>query len=304
MAQGNQLPWTEDQWAMIQQEAQRGARRARVASSFLPLSGPFGDPHTTVPALVLKEGARAEHLGAVGRSASRLEVDDSEVLKVTTLAVDLHLTSAQVEDPELVVVRSMVARAADVVGRLEDAIVFNGQPEPGAAPSWVEPDGSHRSVRPEVFTVSGGQRNGGLLGADRVECEIEGDALVAVIVRAITTLEGRGHFGPFVVALGSAMFLAASSPRQTHVLPSDRLTPFLDRPLLRSVVVPSNQGVVVSLSNAAVDLAVAKDVAVSFLQVTLEPRWVLRVSEKCVLRVKEAGSVITLVGTAPAVSPT
>lgn len=295
MTQGNQLPWTDDQWAVIQQAAQRGAVQSRVASTFLPLTGPFAERESTVPAHSLKHGSRSDH-----SSSQRLEVDDGDTLRLTTLAVELHLTSAQVEDPELTVARQMVTRAADVIGRVEDAIVFNGQPTAGVGPTWGEPEGTQRSVQPNIYAVGGGQRNAGLLGADTVECGFDGDSLVTATVTAMTTLESRGHYGPFAVVLGSQLYLAASSPHSaTHVLPSERLQPFLDRPLLRSVSMPSNRGVVVSLSNGAIDLVVAKDIGVAFLQVTLEPRWVLRVSERFVLRVKEAGSAITLVGVPP-----
>ena len=45
------LPWTDEQWAMMQRIVQEGARKARVASSFLPLMGPLPDGQASVPAL-------------------------------------------------------------------------------------------------------------------------------------------------------------------------------------------------------------------------------------------------------------
>jgi hypothetical protein len=72
------------------------------------------------------------------------------------------------------------------------------------------------------------------------------------------------------------------------VVPSERVLPFLDGgPLRRSSVFPGDEGVVVALGGSPIDLVVASDVHVKFLQVTLEPRYVLRVSERFVLRLKQ-----------------
>ena len=142
MTQGNQLPWTDQQWAAVQQTAQESARRARVASSFLPLVGPLSDHRTNVAAMRLDEvPAGQEGSGGLRTTIEplklRLEVEDSDTLRVTTVAVELFLKSAQIEDPDLTAVRQMVGRAADVIGRLEDAIVFIGQPGAGTAPTWA-----------------------------------------------------------------------------------------------------------------------------------------------------------------------
>jgi hypothetical protein len=64
--------------------------------------------------------------------------------------------------------------------------------------------------------------------------------------------------------------------------------PFLDGgPFLRSSVVPKNLGVIVALAGSPIDLVVASDVHVQFLQLSLEPRYILRVSERFVLRMKQ-----------------
>ena len=36
-----QVPWTEEQWALVTQTVQKEASRARVAATFLPLYGPL-----------------------------------------------------------------------------------------------------------------------------------------------------------------------------------------------------------------------------------------------------------------------
>jgi uncharacterized linocin/CFP29 family protein len=77
--------------------------------------------------------------------------------------------------------------------------------------------------------------------------------------------------------------------------PSDRITPFLNGgPLLRSSVVDANQGVVVALAGDPVDLVVATDMSVNFLQISTEPRFVFRVHERIALRIKQQGAVCKL----------
>ena len=54
---------------------------------------------------------------------------------------------------------------------------------------------------------------------------------------------------------------------------------------------PKNHGVVVALGGSPIDLVVATDLSVSFLQVTTDPYFVFRVYEKIVLRIKEEGAI-------------
>ena len=41
MQSNPQVPWTEEQWARVNQAIQEEAQRARVAAKFLPLYGPL-----------------------------------------------------------------------------------------------------------------------------------------------------------------------------------------------------------------------------------------------------------------------
>jgi uncharacterized linocin/CFP29 family protein len=182
----------------------------------------------------------------------------------------------------------MLSRAADVIGRVEDAIVFNGQPSEDSAPE-------NTGGIPEVYRVHGGQKNPGLLEDEGLRCDktvnlARGSTdLVRAVVDSIQDLESSGHYGPFACVLGRTLYEAANAPLENSlVIPSDRIVPFLDGGMLRrSSVVPDEQGVVVALAGSPIDLVVASDVHVSFLQLTLEPRYVLRVSERFVLRMKQ-----------------
>lgn len=279
------LPWTDEQWAMVQRTVQESARKARVASSFLPLLGPLPDGQASVPALAMSFPPVQPYRG---EAPNRLEVDDGLTLRLTTIACNVYLKTQQAEDSDLASAKQMLSRAADVIGRVEDAIVFNGQPGENLAPENI-------GGIPKVYTVRGGQKNPGLLGDEGLGCDktvylASGSAdLVRAVVTSIQDLERRGHYGPFACVLGHTLYEAANAPIEgSLVLPSDRITPFLDGGALRrSSVVPDEQGVVVALAASPIDLVVACDVHVSFVQLTLEPRYVLRVSERLVLRMKQ-----------------
>lgn len=284
------LPWTDEQWAGVQQLVQETARRARIASSFLPLVGPLPPGQASVPALLMTQPGLLSRQR--GEPAQRLEIDDGDTLKLTTISCEVYLTTQQADDPDLASAKQMLGRVADVIGRLEDAIVFRGQPGPGAAPKT--PAGA-LVVQPDVYMVQGGQKNFGLLEDDGKLCKQPVDRkkvpddLVRAVVDSIQELEGRGHYGPFACVLGHELYRIATTPNAPSlVLPSDRIVPFLDGgPLRRSSVVPPEQGVVVALAGSPIDLVVATDVHVKFLQLSVEPRYVLRVSERFVLRMKQ-----------------
>jgi len=207
-------------------------------------------------------------------------------------------------------VLALFRRAANMLARLEDDIVFNGQV--GAN------EGPHRGQHPQICEVQGGAESDGLLytGAKNKKLVTaapvpaapaapapaapppsRGELLVTAVSEAIGDLERDGHLGPFAVVLDQRFFADVQTPNNgTLVLPQDRIIPFLGGgPLLRSSTLPVKSGVVVALGGAPVELVVATDMSVGFLQVTTEPMFVFRVFEKLVLRIKQPGAIIAVV---------
>jgi len=290
------LPWTEEQWTALQRVVQEAAGKGRVASSFLTLVGPLPAGQASVPALSMSSGEVTERQS--DEAEERLEIDDSVTLPLTTLSCLVYLRTQQVEDPDLASAKQLLGRAAGLIGRLEDAIIFNGQPGANKAPKHS--DGEERPViLPAVYNVQGGDESHGLLGYKDPNVPTEkvrkhgragyGEDLVTKVGDAIQTLENKGHYGPFACVLGHELFRDAITPHVgSLVLATDRIIPLLDGgPLRRSSVLPDAHGVVVALAESPIDLVVGSDVHVKFLQVTLEPRYVLRVSERFVLRLKQ-----------------
>jgi uncharacterized linocin/CFP29 family protein len=236
-------------------------------------------------------------------------IDDRNIWQLATLQVKVRVRGAQMADPEMTSVLAMFRRAANVLARLEDTVVFRGLVQPGGAgtpaalPAWVPGPGPG-----QIWEITGGEAMDGLwtipfppnqwvygpLGSPAGD----GAVLVSLIADAIGLLEAGGHFGPFAVVLDQGLFLIAESPTPTLVLPHDRITPFLGGgPLLRSSTLDFPfilNGVVVALGGAPVELIVATDICVQFLQLTAEPVFVFRVCEKMALRIKEPEAIIQL----------
>jgi hypothetical protein len=241
-----------------------------------------------------------------------LGIQDRPVIQLATLQVRVPVRGAQMADPEMSSVLALFRRAANVLARLEDAVVFRGLVADlfvggrFAPPIDVGPPPPQR-----VWEITGGQVSRGLWTnpvppAQRVPIAWlpplgRDTRLVRGIAQAIGLLEARGHFGPFAVVLDQELFLVAQTPTAALVLPQDRILPFLGGgPLLRSStlnIAPGvRSGVVVALGGEPVELVVATDVCVQFLQVTVEPLFVFRVCEKMALRIKEPEAIIRLTG--------
>jgi uncharacterized linocin/CFP29 family protein len=299
----SQDPWTESQWTMVREAVRDEAKKQRVAASFLPVCGPWPEDAQTVPLQEL-EPIEADAPG------SFLEISDFKTRRLTTLSVHVGLRSAQVAEPGLSSALVAFRRAANLIARTEDHLIFQGQGDT-AQPPYVL--GGCR--------ITGGDSFPGLLTAalrrdDPQQVPVSnnrfkpiGEDLVAAVSKAISALEVKGHLGPFALALGSLLFDTAQTPNDALVLPADRIKPLLDGPLVRTStlnLVTINMGtglqeerasgVLVSLAANLLDLVVASEIDVQFLQVTTapSPRFVYRVSERFTLRIKQLDAVVAL----------
>jgi len=284
-----QVPWTDEQWARVNKVVQEEASRARIAATFLPLLGPLpGDTDFVRQELI---------------PPNAIIIQDRDVIQLATLQVRVPVRGAQMADPEMTSVLALFRRAANVLARLEDAVVFRGLvPDPAGQNRFAPPIDVGPPPPQRVWEITGGQVSPGLwrnLPAQQVVNIQPPLDLVGAIADAIGRLEAGGHFGPFAVVLDQNLFLLAQTPTAFLVLPQDRILPFLGGgPLLRSstldVAVGVGSGVVVALGGEPVELVVATDVCVQFLQVTAEPVFVFRVCEKMALRIKEHEAIIPL----------
>lgn len=276
---GKPTEWTAQQWQTVQQTVYEEARKARVAARFLPLYGPVAADAETVPAEKLNEGPPE------GVDKARLHVDDTSTLRITTIAVNVYLNSQQVAQPDLSAALTLFRRAANVIARVEDALIFRGR--------------EGRSLKiPELYEATRGTSEKGLydLANQSVGHAVnDAEALLRAVARGITMLEDLGYVAPYALALGNDLFVTAETPdKGSLVLPSDRIRPLIEGPLVRTGTLPGKTGILFSLAGKPIEIVVAKEIGVTFLQVSTEPRWIYRVSERFVLRVKEPDSMVKI----------
>jgi hypothetical protein len=138
------------------------------------------------------------------------------------------------------------------------------------------------------------------------------EIIVRVISDTVGKLEANGHAGPFACFLSPDVFEAVHTPSPAMVLPRDRILPFLGGDYLsRSNAIPNGYGIVVagvpayetdtygkrqkqSGGGGPVEIVVATDISLRYLQQTPEPKFLFRVWEKVALRVKEWDAVAVL----------
>ena len=303
-----QVPWSDEQWARVTQTVQKEAARSRVAASFLPLVGPLPPDTDFIKGGELTYRPPSTTPETDPPESQVMGVDDRNVVVLASLQVRVQLRGAQVADPELTSAFELFRRAANVLARLEDAIVFRGQRGVDLGP----PSDAIIGL-PAIWKVTSGSKNDGLYGwataapkklLKRVPAANPGRQLVQDVSTRIGELEHRGHYGPFAVVLGETLFGDVQDPTDNLVLPSDRVIPFLGGgPLLRSSTLPDDKGIILALGAAPFELVIATDVSVGFLQVTTDPVYIFRVHEKIALRVKEPGAIALLERLPPVPKP-
>jgi uncharacterized linocin/CFP29 family protein len=142
---------------------------------------------------------------------------------------------------------------------------------------------------------------------------LDSDGLMRAIVAAINSLEENGYVGPYVCVFGRHPFEAAfnSIPNST-VLPRDRIEPLIGRELLHGSAIDvlphrfglyrarldteewRSRGVLLSMADEPIDLALAGEARPEFRQVDLDGRYVFSVFERFALRIKDAKAIVPL----------
>jgi uncharacterized linocin/CFP29 family protein len=291
--------WSDEQWARVNRTVQEEAQKARIAAQFLPTYLVADTTAVAVPNLSLSTNPSAAQ-----DPFSRLQVDYTPATFFTTISINLAISSREIEDAEQRGALIQFRRAANLIARVEDALLFCGQTGAGTVPAGV-------SGLPRVFHVSGGGNQPGLAvppgshsflprqeiaitGGSGVSA-VPGNDLATQIIAAVGMLEAAGHNRPFACVLSQDLFTDLHVPTASLVLPRDRVMPFLDGgPLLRSSTLPVGQGLVVALGGSPIEIVVSKELKVRYLQTTTEPRHVVRVSERVALRVTEWNSIVVL----------
>ncbi len=293
----NLTGWTADQWSLVNRTVMSEVNKVSVAGAFLPCYGPLKSTAEVVRRQNVYEGRFDEGREGETISVEPLMVDDVETHRLWTASIYVHLKQQQIAQEQLEDALLVFRRAANLLARAEDSIVFNGLPH--ADPSRAELTAIQVST---LCRVTGGEHAPGLVETGKTRSSRSsvgenvlppyGENLVPAVAAAISDLESFGHLGPFACIMGMKAFVAAQTPSPgSLVLPSDRIEPLLGMKIMRSGTLPPGQIVLVSLAGDPIDLVVATSPTVQFLHLTDEARYVFRVYERFVLRVKERYAV-------------
>ena len=290
-----QLGWTEDQWNRICTTVTEEAQRTRVAAQILPVVGPEDPSTVAVPAYTLTYPAIVP-APLPPLPSLDMEVASDPVLYLTSISALVELRGREAADPSLSAALTMFRRAANIIARAEDALVFNGRTATAINKA--------RGLR-AIFGINGlppiAVPVAGLLNSPTVAVlppAFTGTDVATAVFQAIGSLDVAGFSGPYACALDQAAFDAVCTPNIALVLPRDRILPFLQGgSLVRASAIPRRvvgvRGAVISLAGNPVELVVATDINVSYLQTTAstEMRYVFRVSERVALRIKEPDAI-------------
>jgi hypothetical protein len=213
----------------------------------------------------------------------------------------------------------MFRRAAALVARAEDALMFNGRalglPIAGA-PIQVQVTGALPAAQDGLVRVAAAvfpaatppppgvpfnvARNNALVAAlvpaAGSGAAATGAALVAEVTAAINLLKSSAYSAPYALVLSSNLYEAINTPAAASLV---AVRPTIQRlledgQLLHSDLITADWGVVVSYDRMEVEQVIARDIGVRFLYVSEEPRFVFRVSVRTALRVRDWQAIVNL----------
>ena len=240
-----------------------------------------------------------------------LRIEDRTTIQLACLQVRVQLRGAQMQDPELTSALALFRRAANILARLEDGVVLDGLLSPRTRPSARPPrwrcsaaSGGDAPTRLANHQRSAERRplpsrgaGGPYVGFNLPRRRAPGrNVWSPECLDQSSTSRTRGYFGPYALVLGQRPVLncrdarpklARAASRPNHSVPGRRIAASIFCAI-------SDQGVVVALGGSAIELVVATDLSLQFLQVTVEPVFIFRVFEKIVLRIKDPGAITAL----------
>jgi len=286
-----ELSWSDDQWRKVKEGVRDAFAKASVSSQFLLRYGPLPGSAEIV---------RNELVGVDPDQKTptlKLEADHATVnRRFVNLTVRVELTSEQIAEDGLSNAMLLFRRAGNILALEEDRVVFSGFKR--GFPSEDSRYVVNGDFEPQIGLADlPARRSFAPLILPTADSEL-GEAVVEAIVRATGRLENDSHPAPFACVLGSSLFASAHRPTPSLVLPADRITPLLSGgPLLRSGMLDApteansrrggNSGIVVSQAANAVDVVVAVEPTVQFLQRQPNARFLFRVYERFVLRIRD-----------------
>src|SRR6266480_1718314 len=326
-----QVGWTEAQWNRVREEILQAWQRVRVAGSFLPIYGPLPSSTQVVPSEVLKSDGSVDDEATVSLIEIALPVKlsrqqiweedlSSALLQFRRRATQLGqledwfiFNGAYPSEDEFAPEESGLPHYRPDLAYLNDPDDDSQRARISGAPKQI--DGLNRDAQLARMR----RRNPGSLGlieGRRVQQaqpaenrpELNNAGLMQVVIDAINSLENNGYVAPYVCVFGRKPFQAAFTPiNGSTVLPRDRIEPLIGRELLHAsgIDIPpqgsdliteewQSRGVLLSMADEPIDLALAAEATPEFRQVDLGGKYVFSVFERFALRIKDAKAIVPL----------
>lgn len=270
--QRDQTPLTGDQWRALASAATSTARSTLVGRRFISLVGPFGPGVEALPSDTLS-GTSTGQIDLLGNEEGEtIGIERRRYLPLPLIYKDFWIhwrdleTSRQFGTP---LETNKVAGAASACAQAEDRLIFDG----------------------ETSLVLPGLRN----VADRQTLSMrdwaaEGQAF-ADVVDGVRQLTDQGFTGPYALAVSPRLYAQLNRVFDgTGVLELEQVEKLARRGVYPSSVLPEPAALLVDSSAQNMDLAVAVDLAVAFVESTnLNLR--LRVLESLVLRIHRPAAI-------------
>lgn len=265
--------WTPDIWSGLNKAIHDEVQRTAVATTFIPIvTG--ASTATTAPADVI--------------NLASMTVDPSAVVPIVELSIGFALTQQQVDDEAQHAVANMLAtRGANFVAQVEDLLIFQG-------------GGADRN-RPLNLVQVRGAAGEGLLAAASSTVDVAsagvsgvyGEHTFDAVVDAITSLRSRGQAGPYALALASAVYADTFVPvRGTLIMAADQIRPLVTAGFVDAPALPGDRGLLISLGGGTIDLVMAVEPTLTFVQVDDQGMSQFRIYERWALRIKDPDSIV------------
>ena len=259
-----QVPWTEEQWARANRVIQEEGSRARVGRDV-----PAAD-RAVAGRTPISSGPRRSTTAAPAATQDNHRGQHHHQL--ATLQVKVFLRGAQMADPDMSSALQLFRRAANLLARQEDTIVFRGQRGRGN----VAPAQGSALRRPCRHARCSAASRGPGSSIRRVSTARTRQARrTSGEHRVRTHRRARGSRASSDRSRSCSGMTSSSRPRRPTVpWCCRRIGSSLSSAAARCCAprrFRRTSGVVVALGGAPVDLVIAKDMSLNFLQVTDEP---------------------------------
>ena len=272
--QRDQAPLTGAQWTVLDSVVISTARSSLVGRRFISLVGPFGPGVEALPSDTLS-GTRAGWVDLLGNEESEIiGVERRRFLPIPVIYKDFWLhwrdleTSRQFGTP---LETDKAAGAAFACAQAEDRLIFDGD-------STLLLPGLRNTADRQTLPL----RDWGAEGQGFSD-----------VVDGVRVLTDGGFTGPYALAVSPRLYAQLNRVfDNTGVLELEQIEKLARRGVYPSSVLPEPSALLVDSSPQNLDLALAVDLAVAFVEST-NLNYRLRVVESLVLRIHRPGAICT-----------